>query len=125
MNVKPLIEAEADVGRNLLRTRYAGRPTLTDMAAGVATIRTAMMQLKPGFSILADWSGIEGMELDCVPSIAEVMEMARVQGAAMVVRVLPDSSKDIGINILSAVHLRGTARTVTADNLEAAERLIS
>jgi hypothetical protein len=124
MSAKTLIEAEVDVGRNLLRTRYTGRPTKSGFESGVALIGAALSQLKPGCTILADWSEIEGMELDCVPYIAEIMELARAHGAAMIVRVLPDPAKDIGINILSAVHLRGSARTVTADNLEEAERLI-
>jgi hypothetical protein len=64
------------------------------------------------------------MELDTVPYIAEIMDLARAHGAALIVRVLPEASKDIGINILSATHLRGSARIVTADNLDEAERLI-
>ena len=124
MNAPPVVGAEVDVGRNLLRTRYAGHARKSDLEAGVTTIRAQMAQLKPGFTILADWSGIEGLELDCVPAIAEIMELARAHGAATVVRVLPDPARDIGINMLSVVHLRGTARTVTAENLEEAERLV-
>jgi hypothetical protein len=124
MSLPPVVGAEVDVGRNLLRTRYAGHATKSDLEAGVSAIRTQMAQLKPGFTILADWSGIEGLALDCVPAIAEIMELARAHGAATVVRVLPDPARDIGINMLSVVHLRGTARTVTAENLEEAERLV-
>ena len=124
MNAKPLVEAEVDVSLNLLRTRFSGHPTKPDLEAGVATIRAALGQMRPGFTILADWSGIEGLELDSAPYIAEIMEMVRANHAALVVRVLPEPSKDIGINILSVVHLRGSARTVTAENLEEAERLI-
>jgi hypothetical protein len=124
MTAKLLFEAEVDGDRNLLRTRYSGRPMKADFEAGAVGIKEALLQMKPGFTILADWSKFEGMEIDCVPYIAEIMDLARTQGAALVVRVLPDPAKDIGINILSVVHLRGTARTVTADNLEEAERLI-
>lgn len=124
MNSKQLVEAHVDLERNLVRTRYSGCPTKSDMEAGAVTVRNALMQLKPGFTILADWSKIDGMELDCVPYITEIMDLAHAQGAALIVRVLPAPLKDIGINILSVIHLRGSARTVTADNLEEAERLI-
>src|SRR5688500_14033622 len=125
MTEKSLLAADVDVDRNLLRTRYSGRPTKPDFEMGAAAIKAALLQMKPGFTILADWSKMEGMELDCLPYIAEIMDLARTQHAALIVRVLPpDPAKDIGINILSVVHLRGTARTVTADNLEEAERLI-
>lgn len=124
MAAKPLVQAEVDVSRNLLRTHYRGTPSVADFKAGVSTIRDAVDQLKPGFTVLSDWSQIESMDLDCVPSITEIMDLARAKGAALIVRVLPRPEKDIGINILSVVHLRGSARTVTADNLEEAERLV-
>jgi hypothetical protein len=124
VTARPVVEAAVDVARNLLRTRYTGHPTTPDLEAGVAKIRAALRQLKPGFTILADWSKIEGMELDSVPYVAEIMEMARTHGVALIVRVLPEPSKDIGINILSATRLGGFARIVTADDLEEAERLI-
>ena len=103
---------------------YAGHATKANMAASVPVIRAQLAHLKPGFTVLADWSGIEEMDLDCVPHIAEIMELARVHGVALVVRVLPESAKDIGINIISVVHLYDAARTVTADNLAEAERLV-
>ena len=124
MTARPVVEAEVERERNLLRTRYAGHLTALALEAGIDKIRAALVQLKPGCTILADWSKTEAMELDTVPYIAEIMEIARAHGAALIVRVLPEASKDIGINILSATHLRGAARIVTADNLEEAERLI-
>jgi hypothetical protein len=124
VTARPVVEAAVDVARNLLRTRYAGHLTTPDLEAGIAKLRAALVQLQPGFTVLADWSEVEMMELDTVPYIAEIMELARTHGAALIVRVLPESSKDIGINILSATHLRRSARIVTADNLEEAERLI-
>jgi hypothetical protein len=124
MSPNQRMEANVDVSRNVLRTLYAGRLSKLDMESAMTTVKSAMERLQPGFTILADWSHIEAIELDCVPCIAEIMEFARERGAALIVRVLPEPEKDIGINILSIVHLRGTARTVTADNLEEAERLI-
>lgn len=114
MSENQLIEAEVDLERNLIRSRYSGHPTKSDMESGAATLRAALMQMKPGFTILADWSKLEGMELDCAPYITEIMDVAHTQGAGLVVRVLP----------APVHHLRGSARTVTADNLEHAERLI-
>jgi hypothetical protein len=112
------------VANNLIRTRYAGHATKANMEASVPIIRSQLELLKPGFNVLADWSEIEKMDLECVPYIAEIMDLARVRGASLIVRVLPASAKDIGINIISVVHLGTSARTVTADNLVEAERLV-
>ena len=119
-----VVEIRVEEACNLVRTRFVGHPTRRDLEAGVGRIRAALALLKPGFTVLADWSQIEGMDLDSVPAIAEIMEMARTHGAALIVRVLPESSRDIGLNILSATRLRGSVRTVTAENREEAERLI-
>jgi hypothetical protein len=124
MNTLPLVVAEADPGRNLLRTRYAGHATRANLEASVPVVRAQLEKLGPGCTVLADWSGIERMDLDCVPPIAAIMELALNHGASLVVRVLPESAKDIGINIISVIRLHGAARTVTADSLAEAERLV-
>jgi hypothetical protein len=52
------------------------------------------------------------------------MDLCRDHGIALIVRRLPDHTRDIGINILSMVHYRGKVRTVTVDTVEEAERAL-
>jgi hypothetical protein len=57
------------------------------------------------------------MDLDCAPEIGRTMELIDQKGVSMVVRVLPDSSKDIGMNILTRFHYRSQPHVVTCCNL--------
>jgi hypothetical protein len=43
----------------------------------------------------------------------------------LVVRVIPDPTKDIGLNILSVFHYRHRVRVVTCQTMEEAARLLA
>ena len=75
-----------------------------------------------GFTILVDMSDLELMDVNCAPYLSRVMDLSRAQGVGKVVRVMPDLSKDIGINILSIIHYRGKVPIVTLSTLAEAER---
>ena len=79
-----------------------------------------MADLRPGFRLLTDLSGLESMDLACVPYIQRMMDLCNKKGVEMVVRVIPDPHKDIGLNILSLFHYRRRVRIVTCATLEEA-----
>ncbi len=110
--------------RNLARLRYSGIVTAADMQVCVRRAETLMPRLQAGFTVLVDLSGLETMELACVPFLSRIMELCKAQGISMVVRVIPDPSKDIGLNILSLIHYRGKVRVVTCETLAEAEKLL-
>jgi hypothetical protein len=83
-----------------------------------------MPQMRTGFTVLVDLSGLENMALDCVPYLSKIMDLCKAQGVGLVVRVIPDPTKDIGLNILSLIHYRGKVRIVTCDTLAEAEKLM-
>ncbi len=119
----PAFVLEVDATRNLARLRYSGIVTAADMRACVRRAETLMPRLQAGFIVLVDLSGLETMELACVPFLTRIMELCKAQGIGMVVRVIPDPSKDIGLNILSLIHYRGKVRIVTCETLTEAEKL--
>ena len=124
MTARPAFGLDVDLPRNLVHTRYSGHITVVEMQAAVAQITVQLPALKAGFAILADWSQLESMGLDCVPHLTAIMDLCRVHRAGTIVRILPDPSKDIGINLLSAIHLRGQVKIITCDTLEEAERAL-
>jgi hypothetical protein len=99
--------------------------TAAEMKAGVAQVEVLLPQLRAGFTVLADMSGLEVMDLDCGPHIARIMDLCKDHGVSMVVRVMPNPKKDIGINILSLIHYRGTVKLVTCDTLAEAEKILN
>jgi hypothetical protein len=121
----PLIfEANVDGARNLVRTRFFGDITAAGMQEAVAKIEALLPNLKPGFSVFADFRDVVSMGLDCVPPLTKIMDLCREHGTGMIVRRLPEPARDIGINILSVVHYRGKVRTVTVDTVEEAEQAL-
>ena len=44
--------------------------------------------------------------------------------AFSIVRILPQSERDIGIKLLGIVHYQGEAQTITVDNVDEAERVL-
>jgi hypothetical protein len=122
--IKNAFHVEVDAARNLVHTRYCGKVSAEQMKIAVAEVERQLPTMRAGFAVLADLTGLETMELDCAPHLSRIMDLCRVQGVGLVVRVIPDPSKDIGLNILSLIHYRGKVRIVTCDTLAEAERAL-
>ena len=125
MTMSAEFEAIADLERNLARTRFAGDFTVTTMQAAAAKVETLLAGLKPGFSILADFSRLNNMDLECVPHLTRIMDLCRAHKIGFIVRILPEKKHDIGINMLAVVHYHGEVKTATVTTLAEAERLLS
>ena len=124
MATRPEFEIRTDATHNLIRIRYLGHVTATGMKACRAEVERLLPGMHAGFTMLTDLSGLESMELDCVPPLTKIMDLCRTMGIGTVVRVIPDRSKDIGFNILSAIHYRRGVQIVTCESMAEAERVI-
>ena len=60
-----------------------------------------------------------------VGDAAAYVDLCNKQGIEMVVRVIPDPQKDIGLNILSLFHYRRRVRIVTCATLEEAMKALA
>lgn len=125
MSVPPEFEANVDLPRNLVRTRFIGVFDPASMQVAAAKLEALLPTLQPGFSLLADFSQLTGMDLECAPFLTRVMDLCRTLGIGFIVRILPPRKYDIGINLLAVVHYRGEVRTVTVDTLAEAERVLN
>jgi hypothetical protein len=119
---KAAFEVEIDIPRNVVFTRAYGTITAVEMQEGAAQAERVLGQLRPGFSVLADMTALDLMELECVPHLTRMMDLFKASGVALVVRVMPDLHKDIGLNILSLIHYRGEVRIITCATLAEAEQ---
>ena len=109
---------------NLLRISYAGQVKALEMKQCAQECENAVQKLRPGFRVLTDLSGLERMDLACVPDIKRMMDLCNKAGAELVVRVIPDPHKDIGLNIMSLFHYGKRVRLVTCESLEDAQKLL-
>ena len=124
MDPKTKFDVEIDATRNLITVRSRGHIAAADMKAYSEKVRGMLSQLRPGFTFLTDLSALEAMELDCAIELTKVMDACRATGIGTVIRIIPDSSKDIGFNILSIIHLRRGVRVVTCQTAEEAEQAL-
>ena len=115
-----MYQAEVDKGRNLLKVSYAQQVTVEEAKRWAEELGLMLRELRPGFRVLADLSGLESMDLGCVPHIKTMMKLCDKKGVAMVARVIPDPRKDIGLNILSLFHYDRRVQIVTCETMDEA-----
>ncbi len=120
-----MFQAEVDQSKNLLKISYAQHVGPEDTERGEDKIRALLADLRPGFRLLTDLTALESMDLTCVPHIKEVMDWCNKKGVEMVVRVIPDPHKDIGLNILSLFHYGRRVRLVTCETLAEAMNILA
>ena len=119
-----MFQVEVDKSKNLLKISYAQHVGPEDTKGVVEKAPTLLPDLRPGFRLLTDLSGLESMDLACVPYIKRMMDVCNKKGVEEVVRVIPDPQKDIGLSILSLFHYRRRVRIVTCTTLEEAMKAL-
>lgn len=120
-----MFQAQVDKAKNLLQVGYTGRVGPDETKRVADEVQRLLGELEPGFRLLTDLSGLEAMEMGCVPHIRKMMDVCNQKGVELVVRVVPDPHKDIGLNILSLFHYRRRVRIVTSENLEEAMKVLA
>jgi hypothetical protein len=120
-----MIEASVDVPGNLLKVCYRGTIGPEETRRWLPQMESMIRQMQPGFRLLSDLSGLDMMDLGCVPHIEQIMDLCDDRGIAMVVRVIPDPHKDIGLNIMSLFHYQRRVRIVTCETIEEAQAALS
>jgi hypothetical protein len=114
----------ANKSKKLLTIRFIGSVQPAELTDAQADLVSELAGLSPGFHYLADFSQLESMAVDCSVEVGAVMELIAQAGVGLVVRVIPDSSKDIGMNILTIFHYPQDLPVVTCQNFaEAAKAL--
>ena len=103
--------------KQLLFVSYIGVVSPQDLERSRADLVLLLAEMKPGFSLLVDLSQITSMGLNCVDEVGRNMELFDQHGVDLVVRVIPDPYKDIGMNILTIFHYHHRPRVVTCDNM--------
>jgi hypothetical protein len=119
-----MFQVEVDKSKNLLKIIYAQHVGPEDTQRVEERIPTRVPDLRPGFRLLTDLSDLESMDLACVPYIEQMMDLCNKKGVGMVVRVIPDPYKDIGLNIMSLFHYPRRVRIVTCETMAEAMRAL-
>jgi hypothetical protein len=106
-----------------MKITVAGDTIAEEVRSALENLRTLLIDVQPGFRVLADLSGLVSMPTSVAPHIGEVMDLCAEKGVALVVRLLPpDPSKDIGLAIMSRFHYPADVPIVTCATTEEAMR---
>lgn len=107
--------------KQLLYLSFIGRVSVEQLQQGREDIVSLLADLRSGFRVLADFSRLDNMDINCATEIGKVMELCEQNGLRSVIRIVPDPARDIGLNILTLFHYRRRPRIMTCDNLAEAE----
>jgi hypothetical protein len=119
-----MFEVTVEKPLNLMKVSYTGQVGPDEAKLCAEKIESLLSELQPGFRLLSDLRTLETMDLGCVPYIEGVMDLCNAQGIGMVVRVIPNPRKDIGLNIMSLFHYRRGVRIITCQKMEEAEEAL-
>ncbi|MGD1089185.1 MAG: hypothetical protein ABR955_10735 [Verrucomicrobiota bacterium] len=111
--------------KELLYVTFSGRVRVEEFQNAREDLTTELGVMPPGFHYLVDFSQLESMGLECVPELGRIMDLLRAAGVGLVVRVIPDPAKDIGMNILTIFHYPKHLKVITCQNLTEAARALA
>jgi hypothetical protein len=111
--------------KNLLLFSLIGNVVAAEVRTARAEVEQLLHTLTRGFTFLTDFTNVESMSEDAAPEIGLMMELSDKNSVGLVIRIFPDSSKDIGMNILTTFHYHQPPHVITCRSMiEAAEALI-
>ena len=112
--------------KQLLCLSFIDRVRLDELERVREQSALLLAELAPGFRLLTDLDRLESVDADCAPEIGRLMELCDEKGVSIVVRVIPDPTKDIGLNIIARFHYRKhRPRIVTCETMAEAAELLS
>ncbi len=110
--------------KSLLSVSFIGTVQPEDFQSSRADVTTQLAGLSPGFHYLVDFTHLELMGLECMTELGRLMDLLKQAGVGLVVRIIPDPSKDIGMNILTIFHYPPELKVVTCENLAEAVKAL-
>jgi hypothetical protein len=110
---------------NILWIKIEGMYNLEQANKAHDEIEAILKNVKKGFTVLTDMSLLQEMSHDSFKSISKTMDMFNEYGVGHVVRIVPDSSRDIGFNIMDTFHYSSDVKTRTFDSLVKAMEYIN
>jgi hypothetical protein len=117
--------ATINKSKQLLCLSYFGEVGVADLEKAHLDVVSLLAELTKGFRLLTDLGRLDSMEMACTTEIAKIMELCDQKGVGLVVRVIPDPTKDIGLNILTLFHYRKRPRLATCKTMVEAARLLA
>jgi anti-anti-sigma regulatory factor len=115
-----MFSVDASNVERLVTIVWWGKVDLEELRVSADEIGGVISNMRPGFRVLVDMTGLESMDPAGASYIGTIMDLCLAKQVERVVRVIPDPQKDIGFNIMSYFHYGSSVRVVTCENLSQA-----
>ena len=119
-----MYSVEADSTKRIFVITVAGHVTAAEIASGAQQLEILLQDAAPGFAVVADFRRLESMKPETAQHIGLVMDHFAKKEVALVIRIIPDRYKDVGLNILSQIHYRSAVEIATVATLSEALALL-
>ncbi|HEX4141825.1 MAG TPA: hypothetical protein VHY09_15865 [Candidatus Methylacidiphilales bacterium] len=119
-----MISYSVDESGRILSLNYSRRVTRQEVDDLLDTCRNHLDNLRPGFLMFSDLTNLESMDAACAEGLGTIMELLSERGISVVLRIIPDPSKDIGLNLISLFHYRKPVRVHTLANVAEALKVL-
>jgi hypothetical protein len=116
--------ATSNPARQLLSTCYIDEVQPDELVRSRADVQALVAGLAPGYRLLVNLSQLKSMSVECLTELGALMELFDQSGVGLVVRVIPDETKDIGLNILTVFHYPHHPQIITCQTMTEAARAL-
>ena len=111
--------------RNVVIIEFIDKIDAAQAEQSYLDIQKIIPQCNKGFKILTDLSRVEFMDPKSVGMIKKSMDFFNSKGVTEIVRIIPDSGKDVGFNIMSLFHYSKNVKLITVESREESEGFLS
>jgi hypothetical protein len=120
-----VITIEIDTKQDLLAIKFSEQVGAGEMRRHLDELQAAIGTMPRGFRLLVDLTNLKSMSTACAPYIDHVMDLCNENGVTKVVRVVPDSKKDIGFGVMSHFHYSRDVQIITCETADEATRALA
>lgn len=103
--------------KNVIHVRFSDCVTTSQFDEFHQNLQALLDRLSERFVLISDFSELNLMDFACWKPIGYMMERMAQASVSEVIRIMPDSRKDIGCGILSTFHYPARLPVRIFDNL--------
>ena len=119
-----MVSSHCDQSGQFLTISFCDHVTHECVESSRRNVRDKMQHLRQGFALVCDLTHLETMDAECAQSLGALMELCSAREMGVAVWIIPDPSKDIGVNLISRFHTWQPVRMHTRPNLAEAVRCL-
>ena len=120
-----MVQVEVEKSKRLLKVSWSQHVSTDEAKNALEKLPPLLPEFSGGFRLLADLTSLDTLDLGCVSHLRKMMDILNKAGVELIVRVIPDPHKDIGLNIMSLFHYRRGLPIVTFESLPEALKILS